>query len=439
MVASSVGGVWGSATEGEGDVPVRVIRGAEFRDWSATRAQSAPRRFIPAAALASRQLKVGDIVLEVSGGGPTQPVGRTVLIDKNAMNSTPEPLICSNFCRRLVMPPEVDPHFIWYQLQDGYARGKTDEFQRATTNIRNLQVPLYLAATKLVLAPLAEQRRIVASLDEQFRQLDDGVAALERARLHLKQLRAAALEAVLDSDWPQQPLDQLCASVTDGDHQPPPQMRTGIPFLVIGNVRSGRIDFSDCRRVSADYYHNLLPKRRPQMGDVLYTVVGSYGIPVLVEGDEPFCVQRHIAILRPSEKVDASYLRYALASSAARRQADSCATGTAQLTVPLSGLRRLTVGAPPIDVQRWVAAYVDTFQSAIDHVDSQIGVLASRSTLLRSAVFSAAFSGRLVAQDPGDQPASAFLQALGTPHVRATESRAATSHRRRSAHLAGTS
>ena len=135
LVSSSVGGMWGSATRGEGDVPVRVIRGAEFRDWSTTRAHSAPRRYIPVSSLSSRQLKVGDLVLEVSGGGPTQPVGRTVLIDEQALNSADEPLICSNFCRRLVLRSEMNPRFIWFQLQHGYARGKTDEFQRSTTLI----------------------------------------------------------------------------------------------------------------------------------------------------------------------------------------------------------------------------------------------------------------------------------------------------------------
>src|SRR5690348_18166443 len=53
------------------------------------------------------------------------------------------------------------------------------------------------------------------------------------------------------------------------------------------------------------YYRTLDPKRRPQQGDVLYTVVGSYGIPVLIKSDDIFCVQRHIAILRPSPEIDA--------------------------------------------------------------------------------------------------------------------------------------
>src|SRR5690242_12359029 len=103
VVLSSVGGMWGSAVESEETTRVRVIRGAEFRDWATARAQSAPQRFISDSGLAARRLEIGDVVLEVSGGGPNQPVGRTVLIDELATRLSDLPLICSNFCRRLVL------------------------------------------------------------------------------------------------------------------------------------------------------------------------------------------------------------------------------------------------------------------------------------------------------------------------------------------------
>ena len=99
VVMSSVGGMWGSAVKSEQTTLVRVIRGAEFRDWATARAQTAPHRFVPDSGFASRRLEIGDIVLEVSGGGPTQPVGRTVLIDEQTSRLSDLPLICSNFCR----------------------------------------------------------------------------------------------------------------------------------------------------------------------------------------------------------------------------------------------------------------------------------------------------------------------------------------------------
>ena len=134
--------------------------------------------------------------------------------------------------------------------------------------------------------------------------------------------------------------------VTDGDHQPPPKTDTGVPFLVIGNVSSGRLTFAGSRFVSEDYYASLDWTRQPRRGDLLYTVTASYGIPVPVDTDREFCVQRHIGILKCSDSMAGGYLRIALAAPHAFEFATSVATGTAQKTVPLGGLRRLPIPHP---------------------------------------------------------------------------------------------
>ncbi len=67
--------------------------------------------------------------------------------------------------------------------------------------------------------------------------------------------------------WAITTLQSVCNSVTDGDHLPPPKAETGIPFLVIGNVRSQRIDFAGSRFVPLRYYEALDPIRRPRSGD----------------------------------------------------------------------------------------------------------------------------------------------------------------------------
>ncbi len=77
-------------------------------------------------------------------------------------------------------------------------------------------------------------------------------------------------------------LQNICDVITDGDHQPPPQTNEGIPFLVIGNVRTGKLDFSNTRFVSKEYYENILEDRIPERGDILYTVVGTLESPCLL-------------------------------------------------------------------------------------------------------------------------------------------------------------
>lgn len=172
--------------------------------------------------------------------------------------------------------------------------------------------------------------------------------------------------------WEWIPLSAACASVTDGDHQAPPKAEAGVPFLVIGNVRSGRVDFRGSRFVPRAYYDRLDEAHRPREGDVLYTLVGSYGIPVPVRSRDAFCVQRHIGILRPEPEILQDFLTIALKSSPAFRQATGCATGIAQKTVPLGGLRRLLIPLPPVSEQHRIVAKVTELMAVCDELETAL-------------------------------------------------------------------
>lgn len=191
----------------------------------------------------------------------------------------------------------------------------------------------------------------------------------------------------LPAGWVWADLAQVCTSIADGDHQAPPQVPHGIPFLVIGNIRTQRLDFTGCRHVPPGYFASLSPIRQPQKGDVLYSLVGSYGISVQVKDNTSFCVQRHIGILRPSPSISPAFLALVLSSRAVFNQATQYATGTAQLTVPLSGLRRIRIPLPPLSEQDKIVAAIEEHFSRLD-----AGVAALRRALkklarMRSAAF----------------------------------------------------
>lgn len=172
--------------------------------------------------------------------------------------------------------------------------------------------------------------------------------------------------------WTLANLESLCISVTDGDHLPPPKTEAGIPFLVIGNVRNQTLYFLGCRYVSEEYYSALDTIRRPQKGDILYTLVGSYGIPIMITDDRPFCVQRHIGILRPSQAMNAAFLCHVMKSQWVFNQATEYATGIAQKTVPLGGLRKILIPLPPLAEQQRIVAKVDQLMKLCDELESNL-------------------------------------------------------------------
>lgn len=132
----------------------------------------------------SRELKQGDLLLEKSGGGPKQPVGRIVLFDKDEKGFS-----FSNFTSvlRVKDKKHMTPHFLHWFLYFCYLSGVTISMQKHTTGIRNLQMNEY----KNIVIPipsLLEQKRIVEKLDKIFAAIDKAKSQTEKNLQNAKAL-----------------------------------------------------------------------------------------------------------------------------------------------------------------------------------------------------------------------------------------------------------
>lgn len=175
--------------------------------------------------------------------------------------------------------------------------------------------------------------------------------------------------------WEKMKLIDCCISIADGDHQPPPKSETGVPFVTIANIVNNQFDFDNSMFVPESYYEKLDNKRKAQENDILYSVVGSFGIPVLIKDNKPFVFQRHIAILRPNENVDARFLYYTMLSRDFYMKADAVAIGAAQRTVSLTSLRNIEITVPPIETQRRIADILSAYDDLIENNRKQIKLL----------------------------------------------------------------
>ena len=176
--------------------------------------------------------------------------------------------------------------------------------------------------------------------------------------------------------WEKVRLSDCCISIADGDHQPPPKAEAGIPFVTIANIdRTNHFDFSNTMFVPRDYYDNLDEKRKAKAGDVLYSVVGSFGIPVLIKENKEFVFQRHIAILRSNEKVIPEFLYYTMLGNDFYAMADAAAIGAAQRTISLNSLRNMEISLPPISEQKKIVDQLSVYDSLIENNQKQIKLL----------------------------------------------------------------
>ena len=242
-----------------------------------------------------------------------------------------------------------------YELNNGFpAQLKKSILQMAVQGQLVPQNPDDEPASVLLERIRAEKERLI--VEGKIKRDKNESVIFRRDNSHYEKL--GNVERCIDDEipfevpdsWAWVRLSIICKSIADGDHQPPPQVSSGIPFLVISDVSSGQIVFSKTRFVPFSYYQTLSENRVPEQGDLLFTVTGSYGIVVPVMTERQFCFQRHMALLKPCI-IDSVFLAIWLTTPLVFEQCRVNATGTAQKTVGLSALRSLLIPVPPLKEQ----------------------------------------------------------------------------------------
>jgi len=247
---------------------------------------------------------------------------------------------------------------------------------------------------------ITEQQRIIAILDEVFADIEQVRAKTEQNLKNARELFESYLQQVFSKDiknYNQVALAEITKTISDGDHSAPPKSSEGIPFITISNIdkNTNEIDFSSTFKVPEDYYEKLKPNRKPIAGDVLYTVTGSYGIPVLVKKEKKFCFQRHIGLIRPNSKAESEWLYYLLMSPIVFKQAEDGATGTAQKTVSLKVLRNILVPETPLGIQKEEVKKLKLVDAKTKNLESVYSAKLAALDELKKSILQKAFSGEL--------------------------------------------
>lgn len=305
--------------------------------------------------------------------------------------------------KSFVFTNDIYPDYAYYYLRN--IRHLAEEMGTGTTF---KEISGSAAKTlPFVMAPLAEQKIIAEKLDTLLAQVDSIKARLEQIPQILKRFRQVVLAAIVNGklstnteQWKVYSLKNLCVSISDGDHQAPPKSETGIPFLVISDVNKGKIDLENVSRwVPESYYLALKEIRKPSLNDILYTVTGSFGIPVVVNTTKPFCFQRHIAIIKPnSNLINYRFLSFYLESPQIFKHASDVATGTAQKTVSLSSLRNFELSVPSLKEQAVIVHRVEQLFAYADTIEKQVKSALTRVNNLTQSILAKAFRGELTAQ-----------------------------------------
>ena len=362
---------------------------------------------------ASRKLRTGDTIFSM-----VRPYLMNIAyIDETISNS-----IASTGFYVCTPAENVYPLYLYYLMTSPYTVEGLNRYMKGdnSPSIRKDDIENY----PYPIPPLAEQQRIVDRIESLFAKLDEAKQKAQDALDSFETRKAAILHKAFAGEltaqwrkehgtgmesWKEETLESVCYSIFDGGHMPPPKSEQGIPFLVISNVNTGHLSFENTRFVPESYYKALSDTRKPRYGDVLYTLVGSYGIPVIVDSELPFCFQRHMALLKP-KNVNSYYLWYILQSREMYEKATQIATGTAQLTVPIKGLRKLRFNCAPTNEQTEIVRILDDLLAKEQQAKEAAQGVLEQIDLIKKAILARAFRGELGTNDPSEESAVELLR-----------------------------
>jgi len=165
IVSTTLGGDWGKETlTGNNTQEAYCIRGADIPDINAGNKGKMPIRYILPKNYATKQLTTGDIVVEISGGSPTQSTGRCTLITQSLLKRYDRGMVCTNFCRA-IKPFTGYSTFLFFYWKFLYDQNVMFAYENGTTGIKNFDISGFLETESVIIPPIKVANEFAATIE----------------------------------------------------------------------------------------------------------------------------------------------------------------------------------------------------------------------------------------------------------------------------------
>lgn len=269
----------------------------------------------------------------------------------------------------------------------------------------------YLEKTIMLIPPLNEQRRIVEKIESEFAKIDEGLEHLENAKEQIKQYRQSVLKSAFDgklyktSEWKE---------TTLGEVVEPRRER------ITPNDKNGNMVFigMDCIEPNSLYIHKQYKLKETKSvafefykNDVLYGRMRSY-LNKVWEATCNGTASAEFIVFPENDNIFSSYLKYLLHQQNFVKYATRNASGDRPRVKFESDLADYKFRLPSIEEQKKIVEEIEKRFAVADEVEKVVEENIEKAKQLKQSILKKAFEGRLVPQDPTDEPASTLLEKI---------------------------
>lgn len=319
----------------------------------------------------------------------------------------------------IVLPPSPDliSQFLKYHLLSSrFVRFA----QEASTGDRPRLKWRQMRHYTLAVPPLAEQKRIVAAIEEHFSRLDAVESALVGTHRRLDVLWGITMDrSFYDAEAERTVRIGDLAEVSGGIQKQPKRRprENRYPFLRVANVGRGQLDLVEVHEV--ELFEGEIDRFRLVQGDLLVVEgngsANQIGRAALWGGEIDDCVhQNHLIRVRPGGELLPEYLALCWNAPHTAQQVRSVASSTSGLyTLSTSKVKSVGIPLVPLSDQRRIVEQLGIQLHGIEQARAAASDAQSRALALRRSILAQAFAGRLVQQSPSDEPASVMLDRIG--------------------------
>ena len=215
--------------------------------------------------------------------------------------------------------------------------------------------------------------------------------------------------------WEWTRLQSITSILTDGTHKTPTYSEDGYIFLSSKNVTSGKIDWSNIMYIPESLHQELYSRLAPKIGDILLAKNGTTGVAAIVDREEVFDIYVSLALIRVVENIiDPLYILNVIGSSFAQDYFSSSLKGIGVPNLHLEHIRNTLIPIPPCLEQARINSRTDMLLPLAGQIEENREELKRLVSFLKSKILDLAIRGKLVPQDPNDEPASVLLERIRT-------------------------